>query len=145
MGGLLHGLSVDYPPPNYRGDEAVSWSQLTNHIERNIRTFATRGYVDEKDDNIAPGEYVNKNGDEMAGNLNMNGQLLHGLSKSASRDYRGDEALSYSQVRSKLRHLTNNLRGYIDRLQHKPIISVTAYPEISNSSVDYWGFYEGQG
>ena len=31
-GRLLHGLSVDYPL-SYRGDEAVSWSQLTNHIE----------------------------------------------------------------------------------------------------------------
>ena len=46
-GQLLRGLPTESRPV-YDGDEAVSWAQLTRHIQHVIRPFATRGYVDEK-------------------------------------------------------------------------------------------------
>ena len=44
---LLHGLPVE-SSPSYRGDEAVSWAQLTNHVQQTLRPFASREYADEK-------------------------------------------------------------------------------------------------
>ena len=125
-GWLLHGLSIDYPP-NYRGDEAVSWSQLTNHIERILRSFATRGYVDGILGSTS--EFVNKNGDQMMGVLNMNGQLLRGLPVESRPVYDGDEAVSWAQL---TRHSQQILRPfasreYVDSLRHKPVITLTAY------------------
>ena len=38
---LLHGLPVDSRPV-YKGDEAVSWAQLTRHLQQILRPYALR-------------------------------------------------------------------------------------------------------
>ena len=49
----------------------------------------------------------------------------------------GDEAVSWAQLTS---HLQQILRTYA--LRNKPVISVTAYPVITNPPSNIWGFSE---
>ena len=83
-GRLLYGLSVDYPP-SYRGDEAVSWAQLTNHIERTMRSLATLDYVNT--------HMLNQIGAEIQGDLQMNERHIRGLPVGSITNYRGYVAL----------------------------------------------------
>ena len=76
----------------------------------------------------------------MVGSLNMNGWLLYGLPTDSRPVYRGDEAVSWAQLTS---HIQNVLRPHT--IRNKTVISVTAYPVITNSIANYWGFYGGQG
>ena len=80
----------------------------------------------------------------MFGALNMNGRIVYGLPIDYPPNYNGGEAVSWRQLAYYVDEKLRSIREYVDSLQHKPVISVTAYPVITNSTADYWGFYGGQ-
>ena len=45
---LVKGLPISYPPTNYSGSEAVSWSQARRLVSGSTRGLATTSYVNNK-------------------------------------------------------------------------------------------------
>ena len=120
----------------------------TNEVNKTVDGYAKTDYVDVQD-----GLRVLKAGDTMSGDLNMGGQLVRGLPTNYPPLYRGDEAVSWTQVVGLAQDAVGNLqdpinpqnaatKNYVD--SRKPVITVWAEENDPTKAEQYqWSFGNG--